>query len=107
MVITLEDYLVGLHTGQWFGFNNLNGSDANKTYANLVIHSSDAKPTEQECTDGVSAMQINWDTQEYARARALDYPPMTDYLDGVVKGDQEQIDKYIADCLAVKARYPK
>jgi hypothetical protein len=31
----------------------------------------------------------------------------TDYLDGVVKGDQTQIDKYIADCQAVKAKYPK
>jgi len=30
-----------------------------------------------------------------------------DYIDGVVKGDQAQIDKYIADCLAVKAKYPK
>jgi len=25
----------------------------------------------------------------------------------VVKGDQAQIDKYIADCLAVKDKYPK
>jgi hypothetical protein len=40
-------------------------------------------------------------------ARAEEYPPMTDYLDGIVKGDQAQIDKYIADCLAVKAKYPK
>ena len=39
--------------------------------------------------------------------RAREYPPITDYIDGVVKGDQEQIDKYIADCLAVKAKYPK
>lgn len=30
-----------------------------------------------------------------------------DYLDGIVKGDQTQVDKYIADCLAVKAKYPK
>jgi hypothetical protein len=36
-----------------------------------------------------------------------EYPPITDYLDGVVKGDQTQIDKYIADCLAIKAKYPK
>jgi hypothetical protein len=43
----------------------------------------------------------------YAQKRASEYPPMTDYLDGVVKGDQAQIDKYIADCLAVKAKYPK
>lgn len=43
----------------------------------------------------------------YAQKRAAEYPPITDYLDGVVKGDQAQIDKYIADCLAVKAKYPK
>lgn len=43
----------------------------------------------------------------YAEKRAAEYPPITDYLDGVVKGDQAQIDKYIADCLAVKTKYPK
>jgi hypothetical protein len=43
----------------------------------------------------------------YAQKRQAEYPPMTDYIDGVVKGDQAQIDKYIADCLAVKAKYPK
>jgi hypothetical protein len=39
--------------------------------------------------------------------RANEYPDFKDYLDGIVKGDQSQIDKYIADCLAVKAKYPK
>ena len=43
----------------------------------------------------------------YAQKRVAEYPPMTDYLDGVVKGDQAQIAKYIADCLAIKAKYPK
>jgi hypothetical protein len=47
------------------------------------------------------------DPTAYKRKRAAEYPPMTDYLDGVVKGNQAQIDKYIADCLAVKAKYPK
>jgi len=47
------------------------------------------------------------DPTAYKLQRAAEYPPMTDYLDGVVKGDQAQIDKYIADCLAVKAKYPK
>ncbi len=42
-----------------------------------------------------------------ALKRQREYPPITDYIDGVVKGDQAQIDKYIADCLAVKARHPK
>jgi hypothetical protein len=43
----------------------------------------------------------------YAESRAAEYPPMADYLDGVVKGDQAQIDAYIAACQAVKAKYPK
>lgn len=43
----------------------------------------------------------------YAQKRAAEYPPMADYLDGVVKGDQAQIDAYVAACLAVKAKYPK
>jgi hypothetical protein len=47
------------------------------------------------------------DAKTYIEKRAAEYPPMTDYLDGVVKGDQAQIDKYIANCLAVKAKYPK
>ena len=47
------------------------------------------------------------DPDAYKYARAREYPNMVDYIDGVVKGDQAQIDKYIADCLAVKARFPK
>ena len=43
----------------------------------------------------------------YAQQRASNYPPMTDYLDGIVKGDQAQVQKYIDDCLAVNAAYPK
>ena len=47
------------------------------------------------------------DAIPYDQKRRKEYPPIVDYLDGVVKGDQEQIAKYIADCLAVKAKYPK
>ena len=47
------------------------------------------------------------DPEAYKTKRQREYPPMTDYLDGIVKGDQAQIDKYIADCQAVKAKYPK
>lgn len=36
-----------------------------------------------------------------------EYPHFSEYLDGIVKGDQEQINKYIADCLSVKEKYPK
>lgn len=43
----------------------------------------------------------------YAQKREREYPPVADYLDGIVKGDQAQIDAYTAACLAVKAKYPK
>jgi hypothetical protein len=46
-------------------------------------------------------------SEVYKRDRAFAYPPMADYLDGIVKGDQAQIDAYIAACLAVKAQFPK
>ena len=54
-----------------------------------------------------AAVQAYVDAHAYIAKRAAEYPPITDYIDGVVKNDQAQIDKYIADCLAVKARHPK
>jgi hypothetical protein len=47
------------------------------------------------------------DPTEYQRQRAREYPPMADYIDGIVKGDQAQVQAYIDVCLAVKAKYPK
>jgi hypothetical protein len=55
----------------------------------------------------MARLQAEYDSQQYARDRAAEYPPMADYLDGIVKGDQAQIDAYIAACQAVKAKYPK
>ena len=47
------------------------------------------------------------DPNAYKSKRQAEYPPITDYLDGVVKGNQAQIDAYIAACQAVKTKYPK
>ena len=54
-----------------------------------------------------AAVQAYMDSKAYIAKRQAEYPSFIDYLDGVVKGDQAQIDKYIADCNAVKAKYPK
>ena len=54
-----------------------------------------------------SAVQAYIDAHAYIAKRQAEYPSIIDYIDGVVKGDQAQIDKYIADCQAVKSRYPK
>jgi len=62
---------------------------------------------ENEVTYDKSAVDAYVNSHAYIDKRAAEYPNITDYLDGVVKGDQAQIDKYIADCLAVKTKYPK
>ena len=57
----IEDFLCSLHTGQWFGWSD----SKNKVYANLIIHdSSKTKPTEQECTDGLAALQKSYDDND-------------------------------------------
>jgi hypothetical protein len=48
-----------------------------------------------------------FDKLPYSEKRLSKYPDFRDYLDGIVKGDQEQINAYIAACQAVKAKYPK
>jgi hypothetical protein len=63
--------------------------------------------TWSELQSEVARLQAEEDAKQYQVNRAAEYPPMSDYLDGLVKGDQAQIDKYIADCLAVKLKYPK
>ena len=55
----IEDYLIYLHTGQWFGWSD----SKNKIYANLIIHDdSKTKPTEQECINGLAQLQSDYDT---------------------------------------------
>ena len=57
----IEDYLVKLHTGQWFGWSD----SKNKVYANLIIHDdSKSKPSESDCTTGLATMQSDFDTAE-------------------------------------------
>lgn len=74
----------------------------------VTSHSDGTQTTEvvdwtpEELAAHAAAEAIAWKSQ-----REQAYPPHTDYLDGIVKGDQAQVDKYIADCLAVKAQYPK
>jgi len=47
------------------------------------------------------------DPDAYKGQRAAAYPPITDYIDGIVKGDTAQVQAYIDACLAVKQEFPK
>ena len=70
---------------------------------------SDMVPITKEQADDIRLREQKneFDKLSYAEKRQSEYPPITDYLDGVVKGNQTQINRYIAACLAVKAKYPK
>jgi len=77
-------------------------------YEGIVwLDESVPQPSEQALNDAWADIQLIEANNEYAKNRKAEYPPITDYLDGVVKGDQAQIDAYIAACQAVKAKYPK
>jgi len=63
---------------------------------------------EWEAEQALIAIEIEEKTKtQYQRDRAAEYPSINDYVDGIVKGDQAQVQAYIDACLAVKAKYPK
>ena len=81
----------------------------NELYSN-ISYTTDEKAFDSNGNEIVidfSLVETEVQKTQYQIDRSAEYPPITDYLDGVVKGDQAQIEKYIADCQAVKAKYPK
>lgn len=66
-------------------------------------------PISQEQADALIAQKNTdkFNSLTYSEKRALSYPSIHDYVDGIVKNDQAQIDTYVAECLAVKEKYPK
>ena len=66
-----------------------------------------APVTDAQIDAEIARLQAEYDAKQYQRDRAKEYPPITDYLDGIVKGDQAQVQAYIDACNAVKTKYPK
>ena len=75
----IEDFLASYRTGQWYTFSD----NKNKIYSNLVVLDGGSKPTETECTDGLSAMQSSWDYENdsYRSKRRDKYPFIEEQLD--------------------------
>ena len=78
-------------------------------YSDVVTINGDTAYDADGNEISIDMTQVNaWtDPSQYKLDRQAEYPDFKEYLDGIVKGDQAQIDKYIADCQAVKAKYPK
>jgi hypothetical protein len=73
----------------------------------IISLNNTALPNQEVIDAEVEKIKIERENNKYKRKRKSEYPPLEDYIDGVVKGDQEQIDAYIAACQAVKLKYPK
>ena len=98
----IENYLVTVRTGQWFGWSD----SKNKVYANLVVHDGGSKPTEKQCTDGLKALQDSWDLENdsYKSKRRDEYPTLVDQLDLIYHSG---IDAWKAKIKETKDKYPK
>ena len=98
----IEDYLVTVRTGQWFGWSD----SKNKIYANLIVHDGGTKPTEKQCTDGLAALQAAWDLENdsYKSKRRAEYPSIEDQLDTIYHSG---VAGWKATIKAIKDKYPK
>ena len=63
----IENILVKLHSGQWFGWSDAN----NKIYSNLVIYSDYDKPTQEWLETELKSQQDAWDTEQIAKQERL------------------------------------
>jgi len=103
----IEDVLMGLHTGQWFGWSD----SKNKVYENLVIHGGQEKPTQEFLESELARLQSEYDAQDYARNRQAEYPSTDDLIvalwENVVEERASAVVSLEADRQAVKAKYPK
>jgi len=98
----IEDYLVTVRTGQWFGWSD----SSNKIYANLVVHDGGTKPTEKECTDGLATLIAEWELENdsYKSQRRAEYPDYASQLDDIYHNG---IDAWKASIKTIKDKYPK
>jgi hypothetical protein len=98
----IEEYLVTVRTGQWFGWSN----SKDKVYANLIVHDDGSKPSEIECINGLKAIQDAWDLENnsYKSKRRKEYPSIADQLDDLYHNG---IDGWKKTIKAIKDKHPK
>ena len=98
----IEDYLVTVRSGQWFGWSD----SSNKIYANLIVLDGGSKPTESDCTNGLAALQAAWDLENdsYKSQRRAEYPSIEDQLDTIYHSG---VAGWKTTIKAIKDKYPK
>jgi hypothetical protein len=107
MVFKLKDYLNTLNVNipQWYGWAKADGD--REIYANLIIHNSDAiKPTEQECIDGVTALQTEYDSLAYARSRKQEYDKLNQW-EMQFDDQRDGTTTWVDSINEIKSQFPK
>jgi len=110
----IEDVLVQLHSGQWFGWS----PSKNKVYANLIltekmgvggeiIDNPYSLPTEKSLTDAVAKQQSDFDAQEYVRERRSAYPNEGDQFDMIYKDMKNNTTTHADAVEVIKTKWPK
>ena len=98
----IEDYLITVRGGQWFGWSD----SSNKIYANLIVLDGGTKPTESDCTTGLAALQAAWDLENdsYKSQRRAEYPSIEDQLDTIYHSG---VAGWKTAIKTIKDKYPK
>jgi hypothetical protein len=68
------------------------------------LDTEQTQPTEAEIQAELTRLQADYDSKQYARDRAADYPSIADQLDTLYHGG---IDAWKAEVKVVKDKYPK
>ena len=63
------------------GENILLGGSADGPIEKIIFPEGISKPSEKEVIDKLAELQTEWDSQEYARNRKEEYPPLAEQLD--------------------------
>lgn len=101
----IADYLVTVRSGQWYGWSD----PKNKIYANLIVHDGGSKPTEKECTDGLTALIAEWELENdsYKSKRRAAYPSQEEQLDMQFWDQVNGTTTWKTTIKAIKDKYPK
>jgi len=99
----IEDVLIHLHSGQWFGWSD----PSNKTYDNLIIHGDQDKPTQEFLESELARLQSEYDAQDYARNRATEYASTGDQLDMQYWDSVNDTTTWKDHIASVKGQFPK
>ncbi len=106
--VFLESYLQGLEYDKWKEYKDLDATE--EVAIGIDGEGSDIYETRlvniYKLVD-VSEQMIQWKLLNYQLLREPLYPKQSEYLDAMVKGDEDAIQLYKSKCIAVKNKYPK